>query len=152
MKNFEYWRLVKCINCLVDVDEDVRYCITTLPDKYLIRIGVFYSERFLCVQVVDGKLRRCKSTSAPSQVDLGISLKSMVFFNQLLNGEITAVDLFNKNQVSIRGSIENAGKLSFAFKRALGYIIPKKKYAKVYGFEPVQKVDKHTLIKSMYRR
>lgn len=152
MKSFEYWRVIKCINRLVDGDDDVHYCITTLPNNYVIRVGVFYSERFLCLQVVDGKLRWYKPSNAPSKVDLCVLLKSMVFFNQLIRGDITTVDLFNKNQVSIRGSIEHAGKLSFAFKRAMGYLTPRKKYVKVYGYEPVQKMDRRALIKSLYRR
>lgn len=133
-----FYFMSKGLDILLKNDDEVKDRLAIIDDGTSIKLSIFgQKENLILVKMNDGFV-----VTKINDVDLEITFKFFASLPKIVFGKSSVTDCYLSDEFFVIGELRYAVAIVFAIEKFMAYIMPKKRYQKVYGRPPKNSLSK----------
>lgn len=133
-----FYYLGKGLNILAKHDDDVLDRLAIVPTGSVISLSILGQNEKLALMKTDNGF----AVSKENNVDFQITFKFFDSLPSIVFGQKSVTECYLNNEFFVAGDLRYAVAIVYAIEQLMAYLLPKKRYQKVYGRMPKYKMKK----------
>lgn len=135
-----FYYMSKGLDNLLKLDMEVQERLQLIENNTVIKLAILGYKEQLLLQKSENRFLVCKNCTR--EPDLTITFKCFSSLPKILFGTSSVTECYLNDEFFVKGELRYAVTMVFAIEKFMAYLLPKKKYAKVYKRHPENAIKK----------